>query len=89
MDFFRITFYVVVTLSFMVCTFGIAFANGAPQQAAAAAVGVFFIFIPYSITRVLQGNSLVESQKNCEAMLKKLLETQKDKITADQSEQKN
>ncbi|MDX2095238.1 MAG: hypothetical protein SFW64_04785 [Alphaproteobacteria bacterium] len=74
MNFFRITFYIVVALSFIGCTFGIVLANGAPQQAAAAAVGVFFIFIPYSITKVLQGNRLVESQKNCEAILKKILE---------------
>lgn len=45
----------------------------APQQAAVAAMGVFFIFIPYAIARVLQGEAAV---KKLEELIKIIKEAE-------------
>ena len=47
--------------------------EGAPQQAAAAAMGVFCIFTPYAIARILQSEDALANQEK----IIKLLESTK------------
>lgn len=55
----RLTSFCVV-LAVIIAVPAIISAEGAPQQAAAAAVGVFMILVPYALARVAQASKTID-----------------------------